>query len=246
MEFVLENEAARKGVLMSKTRVLVVDDDPNIRRFIQAGLKNEGYEPHLAADGVEGISIMEEVLPELLILDISMPNMDGFEVCRRIREWSTVPIIMLSARQSAKDKVDSFRLGADDYLEKPFNIEELFARIKAVLRRSQSRNVEPTTADYEDGYLHVNFAARRVTVDGSEVELTPTEYDLLRELMMNSGKVMTPRMLLQKIWGPEYGEESDYVRVYVTRLRRKLSSSSKKPNYIKNIPRVGYRFDPPT
>ena len=229
---------------MAKTRVLVVDDEASIRKFVRSSLQQEGYEPIEASDGEQALQAMEQTIPELVILDITMPKLDGMEVCRRIREWSSVPIIMLSARQDERDKVQALRLGADDYLAKPFSIEELIARVEAVLRRTKVTGASITERNYSDDHLQINFAERRVTLEGSEVELTPAEYNLLRELVLNRGKVMTHRMLLQRVWGEEYGDELGYVRTFIHRLRRKLDSGSSIPKYIKTISGVGYRFEP--
>ncbi|MEE9201869.1 MAG: response regulator transcription factor [Dehalococcoidia bacterium] len=227
---------------MAKTRILVVDDEISILKFVSASLRSAGYEPSLALDGQEALKAIEETLPDLVILDITMPKLDGFEVCRRVRQWSQVPIIMLSARGSEQDKVECLRIGADDYLVKPFAIEELLARVEAVLRRTRAAeapSVEPTFVSHD---LQVNFAERRVTVGGREVNLTATEYSLLRELILNRGKVLTHRMLLNRVWGPEYGDERDYVRVFVGRLRHKLGDDAASPKYIRTESGVGYRF----
>ncbi len=228
---------------MPKTRVLVVDDEASIRKFVRSSLQQEGYDTVEASDGEQALQVVEQTLPSLVILDINMPKLNGMEVCRRIREWSSVPIIMLSAREDDRDKVQALRLGADDYLSKPFSIEELIARVEAVLRRTKATGTQPIEPNYSDDYLQVNFAERRVTLLGNEVDLTPTEYALLRELVLNRGKVMTHRMLLHRVWGEEYGDESGYVRVFITRLRHKLDSGSPVPKYIKSISGVGYRYE---
>ncbi len=227
---------------MSKARILVVDDEPSILKHVSVSLRLQQYEVVQAIDGEQALLAMEENLPALLILDIAMPKLDGFEVCRRIREWSQVPIIMLSAREGAEDKVKCLRMGADDYLVKPFSVEELLARVEAVLRRTkpaESMQAEPT---FVSGDLQVSFAERRVTLHGEDVDLTSTEYNLLQELVLHRGKVLTHRMLLQKIWGAEYGDEVEYVRVFVNRLRHKLREDSNSPKHIITVPRVGYRF----
>jgi two-component system KDP operon response regulator KdpE len=227
---------------MAKARILVVDDELSILKFVSASLRSAGYEPLLAGDGQEALKVMEETLLDLVILDIIMPKLDGFEVCRRVREWSQVPIIMLSGRSDERDKVKSLHLGADDYLVKPFGIEELIARVEAVLRRTRAAetpSAEPAFASHD---LQVNFAERRVTLGGWEVKLTSTEYSLLKELLLHRGKVLTHRMLLNRVWGPEYGEEKEYVRVFVSRLRHKLGDDSTNPRYIRTESGVGYRF----
>lgn len=228
---------------MPKTRVLVVDDEASIRKYVRVSLEQEDYAPTEAVDGEQALLAMEQTLPGLVILDISMPKLDGMEVCRRIREWSAVPIIMLSALQDQSDKVQALRAGADDYLVKPFSIEELIARVEAVLRRTKTVDGPMAEPNYTDGHLQMNFAERRVVLQEKEVNLTPTEYDLLRELVQNHGKVMTHKMLLQRVWGEEYGDESSYVRTFINRVRRKIEPGGTQQKYIKTISGVGYRFD---
>ena len=227
---------------MSKTVVLVVDDEPTIRKNVSAILRSEGCEPIEAINGLQAVEVMELRLPSLIILDINMPNMDGFKVIQRIREWSEVPIIMVSGRLDEQDKVRALRSGADDYLTKPYGLDELLARVEAVLRRStvvEAARDEPTVTS---GDLQVNLAERTVTLLGQNVDLTPTEYNLLRELVLNRGKMLTHRTLLQQVWGAEYGDETEYVRVFISRLRRKLGDDSEPPRYIKTEAGVGYRF----
>ena len=215
-----------------------MDDEPSIRKFLRASLKQEGYDVIEAADGEEALQLMEQTLPDLVILDLVMPKLDGFEVCRQIREWSLVPIIVLSGRLEEAHKVRSLRLGADDYLTKPFGIDEMIARVEAVLS-AERPSADPT---FVSGELTVNFAERIVTVAGQEIRLTPVEYELLRQLVQHRGKVLTHRMLLQQVWGPEYADEREYVRVFVNRVRRKLSDDTANPRYIRTEPGVGYRF----
>ena len=172
-----------------------------------------------------------------------MPGIDGVEVCRRVREWSRVPIIMLSARGDEKDKVKCLDLGADDYLTKPFGVAELMARVKTALRHSDAARAEPTPSTFRGGDLEVNFASRRVTMAGKEVKLTPTEYSLLQHLVVNANKVLTHSMLLQKVWGEEYSLEKEYLRVFVGRLRKRLEPDPQHPRYIITVPGVGYRFN---
>ena len=227
---------------MVKTRVLVVDDEASIRRFVSASLRAEGYEVSLAADGEEALHTVEETMPGMVILDIMMPKMDGFEVCRRIREWSQVPLMMLSALGDERDKVKCLRLGADDYLVKPFGIQELIARVEAVLRRTRAAEMPQVGPTFIGGELEVNFAERRVTLSGREVKLTPTEYSLLQQLVLHRGKVLTHEMLLRSVWGPEYNGEKEYIRVFVNRIRRKIGDNPSDPRWIKTQPGVGYRF----
>ena len=227
---------------MNKTRILVIDDELSIVKFLRANLEDSGYAVEVALDGNEGLRSFEKELPDLVILDIMMPEIDGFEVCRRIREWSQVPIIMLSARGSESDKVKCLDLGADDYVTKPFGKEELIARVKAVMRRTESYTSSPVQPLFTSGDLVISFSKRLVTVAGEEVKLTPTEYNLLQELVLHENKALTHSMLLGRVWGPEYAEEREYLRVFIGRLRKKLESSQEKNKYIITIPGVGYRF----
>lgn len=224
---------------MNNTRVLLVDDDPVILKFVGANLKARNFEVITAEDGESALRAMEQTLPDLVILDIMMPGMDGVEVCRRIREWSKVPVIMLTAKNELSDKVAVLNLGADDYITKPFGIEELLARVRAVLRR-KAGTVVPDTATFISDDLQINFAERLVTVGGRAVNLSPHEYDLLRELAQNAGKVLTHQMLLSRVWGSEYGNETEYLRVYIGRLRNKLEADPKKPKHILTKTGVGY------
>jgi two-component system KDP operon response regulator KdpE len=227
---------------MRRTRILIVDDDLAIRKFVRANLEARDYETLMAADGAEALQVMEKELPDLVLLDIMMPQMDGFEVCRRLRQWSQVPIIMLSARGDESDKVECLDLGADDYITKPFGIEELLARVRAVLRRTEKVRATPAQPSFTCGNLVINFAERQVSVNDREVRLTPTEYNLLQELALNANKVLTHSILLHKIWGPEYGLEKEYLRVFIGRLRKELESDPENPQYILTIPGVGYQF----
>jgi len=227
---------------MRKTRILIVDDELSIIKFLRATLKAKNYEVLTAMDGAEALQNIEMELPDLMILDIMMPKVDGFEVCRRLREWSQIPIIMLSARGDEGDKVKCLELGADDYITKPFGTSELVARVRAVLRRTKAARVIPTQPSFTSGDIKINFVERRVTVAEREVKLTPTEYNLLQELVLNANKVLTHSMLLGKVWGPEYGEEREYLRVFIGRLRRQLEPKPENPKYIISIPGVGYQF----
>ena len=227
---------------MSKTRILVVDDELSIIKLLRANLEAKGYEVLTALDGFEALQAFEMELPDLVILDIMMPKMDGFEVCRRLREWSQIPIIMLSARGDVSDKVKCLDLGADDYITKPFGKGELIARVRAVLRRTEAAATIPTQPSFTGGDLQISFAQRRVTIAGKEVKLTPTEYSLLQELVLNAGKVLTHTHLLNKVWGSEYREEREYLHVFVRRLRAKLEPDPTNPRYITTVPGVGYQF----
>ncbi len=227
---------------MVKTRILVVDDELSIIKFLRANLEARDYEVLAAMDGAEALHTVEMELPDLIILDIMMPKVDGFEVCRRLREWSQIPIIMLSARGDERDKVRCLDLGVDDYITKPFGASELIARVRAVLRRTEIAGSIPTQSSFTSGDLHINFAKRQVTVTGKEIKVTPTEYSLLQELTLNVGKVLTHVHLLNRIWGPEYREEREYLHVFVRRLRSKLEPDPANPRYIMTVPGVGYQF----
>jgi DNA-binding response OmpR family regulator len=225
---------------MHRLRILVVDDELAIIKLLRANLQADGYEVLAAIDGAEALQIVERELPNLIILDIMMPKVDGFEVSRRLREWSQIPIIILSARSDETDKVECLNLGADDYLSKPFAAEELLARVRAVLRRSEVAHTTQTQPSFANGDIEINFAQRRVTVAGEEVRLTPTEYSLLREFVLNEGKVLTHVHLLNRVWGPEYRVEREYLHVFVGRLRAKLEPDPTNPRYIRTVPGVGY------
>jgi two-component system KDP operon response regulator KdpE len=228
---------------MHKQTILIVDDDPVIVKFVRANLEVNEYTVAVAINGSEALKAVELDPPDLVLLDIMMPEMDGFEVCRRLREWSTVPIIMLTARGDEIDRVRCLELGADDYITKPFGVNEMMARVQAVLRRSTPRNTPFSSKPaFACGGLTINFTDRRVTVDDKEVKLTPTEYNLLRELALNEGKVLTHNQLLQKVWGPEYKSETQYLHVFIRRLRSKLEAGSKAPSCITTIPGVGYKI----
>ncbi len=227
---------------MKKTRILVVDDELSIIKFLRANLEANGYEVLVAMDGTEALQTFEMELPDLVILDIMMPKMNGFEVCRQLREWSQIPIIMLSAQGDESDKVKCLDLGADDYITKPFGASELIARVKAVIRRTEATATVLTQPQFTSGDLEISFAQRRVTVAGKEVKLTPTEYSLLQEFVLNAGKVLTHTHLLNKVWGPEYREDTQYLHVFVRRLRAKLEPDKVNPCYIVSVPGVGYQF----
>lgn len=227
---------------MTKDSILIVDDDLSIIKFLRRNLEARGYEVFTAMDGAEAVQTVEMKLPGLIILDIMMPKIDGFEVCRRLREWSQIPIIMLSARGNEEDKVKCLDLGADDYITKPFGASELIARVRTVLRRTQAATTIPTQPSFTNGDLNISFPQRRVTVAGKEVKFTPTEYNLLQELVLNAGKVLTHMYLLNKVWGLEYREEREYLYVFARRLRAKIEPDPTNPKYITTIPGVGYQF----
>ena len=227
--------------MMKKQVVLVVDDEPETVKYVSANLKARGFEVHAASDGTEALKIAGENVFDLILLDLSMPGPDGFAVCQRIREYSDVPIIILSARGREQDKVRALDLGADDYLTKPFGVEELLARVRAALRRTR-REGTGSLPNFISGDLSIDFASRQVKVKGREVKLTPTEYNLLALLARNSGRVLTHRTLLNGVWGPEYGEETEYLWAYIRRLRKKLEPDREQPGLIITEPGVGYRM----
>jgi two-component system, OmpR family, KDP operon response regulator KdpE len=226
---------------MSAGRILVVDDDPQIRRVMRATLVSHSYEVIEARDGAEGLEKAAQEMPSLVLLDMNMPGMDGLETCRLLRRGSDTPVIILSVRNSEKDKVAALDAGADDYVTKPFSIEELLARIRAALRRSPSAPDTGPHAISCDG-LEIDFDVRRVRVQGQDVRLTPKEFELLRYLVAHSGKPVPHRELLQAVWGPDYGDEPEYLRVFINQLRKKIEPNPAKPRYILTVPWVGYRF----
>ena len=227
---------------MKKWRILIVDDDIGIIKSVRANLQAHECEVLTAMDGDEAVNVIERELPDLVILDITMPKMDGFEVCREVRKWSKIPIIMLSARHDVEEKAACLNIGADDYITKPFGISELIARVKAVLRRSGEVLTNPSVPQFSCGNLNINFAERRVTIANSEIKLTPTEYNLLQELSLNKGKVFSHATLLGKIWGPEYADEREYLRVFIGRLRKKIERDPANPQHIVTVSGVGYQF----
>ena len=223
-------------------RILLAEDEAALRDFVSRNLRARGFEVYEASNGLEALAVWERENPHLLILDIMMPRMDGLEVCRRVREHSAVPIIVLTALDAESDKVTALDLGADDYLTKPFGVEELLARVRAVLRRTQWEGLLPTGGIKQFGDLEIDLAGHVVRLRGAEVRLSPTEFSVLKQLVANAGKVLTHRMLLQSIWGPEYSGEAEYLRVYMNRLRQKLESDPTSPRYLLTEPGVGYRF----
>ena len=224
-------------------RILLAEDEVALRDFVSRNLRARGFEVLEASNGLEAVALWERENPHLLILDVMMPRMDGLEVCRRVREHSALPIIVLTALDSESDKVSALDLGADDYLTKPFGVEELLARVRAVLRRTQWEAMPPTVSGIKQfGDLEVDLTGHIVRLRGEEVRLSPIEFALLEQLITNAGKVLTHRILLQRIWGPEYGGEAEYLRVYINRLRHKLEPDPANPRYILTEPGVGYRF----
>ncbi|MDA8188806.1 MAG: response regulator transcription factor [Dehalococcoidales bacterium] len=230
---------------MKPASVLVVDDEPRLVRFVKANLESVGYKVLSASDGQTALSIAEREQPDIIILDIVMPDLDGYEVCRRIREFSDVPIIMLTAKGEEADKVKGFNAGADDYVTKPFGAEELIARVKAVLRRSQYSGTAKPQPVFVHGDFAMDFLQHSVTVRGQKINLSATEYKLLHYLVTNAGRVILHEDLLSKVWGPEYREEVDYLRVYIHHLRQKIEDDQSKPKYILSKPGIGYLFAKP-
>jgi two-component system KDP operon response regulator KdpE len=227
---------------MNPSTILIVDDEPQIRRVMLTTLASHGYSVMEAASGEEALEKIRIERPDLIILDVNMPGMSGLETCAEIRTSSDVPIIMLTIRNSERDKVQALDAGADDYVVKPFGVQELMARIRAALRRSGPGDATPA---FSSGDLKIDFEKRTVTVKNHPIRLTPKEFELLRHLVANSGKALGHRRLLQAVWGPDYGEETEYLRVFINQLRKKIEPDPHKPRYIHTEPWVGYRFDPP-
>ncbi len=224
-------------------RVLLAEDEVALRDFVSRNLRARGFEVLEASNGLEALALWEREDPHLLILDIMMPRMDGLEVCQRVRARSAVPIIVLTALDAESDKVTALDLGADDYLTKPFGVEELLARVRALLRRAQGEQLVQSTSGLKRfGDLEIDLAGHVVRQREVEVRLSPTEFLLLQQLVENAGKVLTHRMLLQSVWGAEYGNETEYLRVYINRLRQKLEPDPAHPRYLLTEPGVGYRF----
>jgi two-component system KDP operon response regulator KdpE len=224
---------------MSSATILVVDDDSQIRRVMRNALSSHGYTIIEARNGEEALKKVRTERLDLIILDLNMPDMDGIEVCREIRVVSNLPIVMLTVRSAEKDKVRALDAGADDYVVKPFGIDELLARIRAALRRAPGEAVETSVITKE---MHLDFDNRTIVVQGKSVHLTPKEFELLRELVTNAGKPVSHRRLLQAVWGPDYGEETESLRVMVNQLRKKIEPDPANPRFIRTEPWIGYRF----
>jgi two-component system KDP operon response regulator KdpE len=222
------------------SQVLVIDDEPQIRRALRTSLEAHGYEVAAAGTGEEGVVAAADRAPDLILLDLGLPDMDGTEVIRRIRAFSEVPVIILSVRDGQQDKVAALDAGADDFVTKPFGMEELLARLRAAMRRAQPE--EPAMPVMRYGALEVDLARRLVSRDGTPVHLTPTEYGLLEALVTNQGKLLTHQWLLRKVWGQGYGTETTYLRTYVRSLRKKLGDDAQAPALIVTEPGVGYRW----
>jgi two-component system KDP operon response regulator KdpE len=226
---------------LSAGKILVVDDDPQIRRVMKATLVGHNYEVIEARTGEDALAKTPHEMPSLVLLDMNMPGMNGLETCRALRSSSDVPVIILSVRNTEKDKVAALDAGADDYVTKPFSIEELLARIRAALRRSPS-SPENGPHAFHSSDLEIDFETRRVHAHGTDVRLTPKEFELLRYLVAHSGKPVTHRELLQSVWGPDHGDEPEYLRVFINQVRKKIEVNPAQPKYILTEPWVGYKF----
>ncbi len=226
--------------MTSKPKILVVDDEPQIRRFLRAGLSTQGYDIVDAARGDEALGTAAAEKPDLIVLDLGLPDCDGHEVIVKLREWSRVPIIVLSVRASEQDKIKALDSGADDYVTKPFSVGELLARIRTALRHIVT--TEAGEPEFTSGRLHIDFVSRIVHVDGAEVHLSRKEYEIMRLLTSNAGKVLTHQHLLREVWGKNYVEQTQYLRVYIGQLRQKLELDPTQPQTILTEPGVGYRL----
>ncbi len=225
-----------------KTTILSADDDPQLLRLVTRNLQLEGYEVLAASDGQQALELIEAHMPDLILLDVMMPRLDGFGVLERVREYASTPIIMLTARGQDHDKIRGLDLGADDYLTKPFSIDELLARVRAVLRRSQLQtgDARGAASRLTIGEVTIDLAQHLVTVSGNEIQLTPIEYRLLAYMAQNAGRVVTQDLLLEHVWGAEYVGESHLLQVNVNRLRRKIEGDATHPRYILTKPGIGY------
>ncbi|MBS1839824.1 MAG: response regulator transcription factor [Acidobacteria bacterium] len=227
---------------MSSPKVLIVDDAQQVRRVLRTALSADGYTIFEAGTGDEALEMFRTSPPDAILLDVNMPGMSGLETCQELRRHSDVPILMLTVRNAERDKVLALDAGADDYVVKPFGMQELLARLRAALRR---RGALSKLTNFESKQLAVDFETRQVTAHGKEVHLTPKEFELLKQLIMNAGKPLTHRRLLQAVWGPDYGDEPEYLRVMVNQLRKKIEVDPSKPKLLLTEPWVGYRFQPP-
>lgn len=224
-------------------RVLVIDDEPEIRRAIQAGLAGAALVVEWAPTGAQGLDLIARWHPDVVILDLFLPDMDGLEVCRQVRKWSLVPIIVLSVRNSDQDKIAALELGADDYLTKPFSMGELLARIRVAFRHTAQATGSPSQPRYFHARgLVLDFERRQVSVNGVEVHLTHTQYEVLKYLALHAGKVVTHRTLLRAVWGPQYENNAHYLRIFIGQLRRKLEPDPGRPRYLLTEPGIGYRL----
>jgi two-component system, OmpR family, KDP operon response regulator KdpE len=227
--------------MTSKGRILVVDDEHSIRRAVGRALTARGYDVQLATDGEEALSMVAAFQPDLVVLDLNLPALDGLSVCRQLRVWSPVPILVLSVREDEADKVAALDMGADDYLTKPFGIDELLARVRALLRRAGTQGA-PKPVRFRTDDLEIDLDTSSVTRAGAEVRLTKTEWALLTELCQHPGKLLTHRWLLEQVWGPGYAEDVDVLRVFISQLRKKLEQDPARPKLIATDPGIGYRW----
>ncbi len=230
---------------MRPAKILVIDDEPHLVKLVRSNLEAQHYRVISALDGPSGLAMTDKEGPDLVILDIMLPGMDGFDVLPKIREFSAVPVIMLTAKDQEVDVVKGLRLGADDYVRKPFSVHELLARVEAVLRRAASSEDVMTRPPFTCDDFTMDFQNRKVIVRGKEIKLGPTEYKLLTQLVRNAGRVMLHTDLLRKVWGPEYGGETEYLRVYISYLRNKIEEDPANPKYILTEHGVGYLFKRP-
>jgi len=227
---------------MRPAKILVVDDEPHLVKLVRSNLEAQRFKVIAAMDGVSALAMVEKEGPDLVILDIMLPGMDGFDVLQKIREFSSVPVIMLTAKDQDVDVVKGLTLGADDYVKKPFSVHELLARVEAVLRRAAPGDDVQARPPFTVGDFTMDFQQRKVTVRGKEVKVGPTEYKLLSQLVRNAGRVMLHADLLRKVWGAEYGGETEYLRVYISYLRNKIEEDPANPKYILTEHGVGYMF----
>ena len=227
---------------MTESRILMIDDEPLILKPLALNLKARGYDLAVATTAAEGLKIAAEGHPDVILLDLGLPDLDGVEVVKRLRTWSSVPIIILSVRNAEREKVAAFDAGADDYVTKPFGMDELLARLRAALRRTREPDEEPVV---RTAHFSVDLAAARVVrTDGEELHLTPTEWKLVEHLVRNPGRLVAQKALLQAVWGPEYEHETHYLRVYLAQVRRKLEPDPAQPRYFITEAGLGYRFEP--
>jgi two-component system, OmpR family, KDP operon response regulator KdpE len=222
------------------TRILAVDDEPQILRALATNLRARGYQIDLAQTGEAALALAARKHPDVVVLDLGLPGMDGIQVIEGLRGWTSVPIIVLSVREAERDKVAALDAGADDYVTKPFGMDELLARLRAALRRATPADEEPLV---ETAHFSVDLAAKRVTTASGEIRLTPTEWHIVEVLVRNAGKLVTQRQLLQEVWGPQYEKETNYLRVYLAQIRAKLEPDPARPRYFVTEARMGYRFE---
>lgn len=221
-------------------RILIIDDEPQIRRFLSISLGSQGYQIREADCGHKGLEEVALEQPDLIILDLGLPDMDGQQVLKDIRAFSNTPVIVLSVRNSEREKVEALDSGCNDYVEKPFGVKELLARIRAVLRQTSVN--QPTSSVYDDGRLYIDFAARKISVNGERVRFSPREYELLTELVQHPGQILTQQYLLKKYWGNSHLDDSHYLRIFIRQIRNKIGDEPTNPVYIETEPGVGYRF----